>query len=157
MYLLVPNHHCGWYISSARTKVTSKPATEWNISYLLDCWLGISSVDGLHCWLLVAPIYWSPIGLDTVENSWGLFQIYRDLLRKLQFLVWYVSLVTYLGSRIGDCIYQTKIKSRYQSWISSKNLAQNQNNWSANSQLDSLRTKNRMYYYFNKLFKKLWV
>ena len=81
---LAPIHHSGWYLSPSPRKVTSKPATKWNISYLLDFWLGILSVDGLHMRLLGAPIYLSPIELETIENSWGLFRIYRELLRKIQ-------------------------------------------------------------------------
>ena len=84
MDLLTLSYHIGWYLISSPIKITSKPPTKWNISYLLDCWLGISSVDNLNLWLLGAPIYLSPIGLQTVENSWCVFRIYRDLLRKIQ-------------------------------------------------------------------------
>ena len=64
--------------------VTSKPSTMWNISYLLDCWLVISSVDSLHLWIVDAPIYLSLISLETVEKSWGVFRIYRDLPSNIQ-------------------------------------------------------------------------
>ena len=81
---LASSHHRGWYLSSAPREVTFKQATKWNISYLLDCWFGISSVGGLHFWLLGAPIYLSIIIIETVENIWGVFWIYRNLPRKIQ-------------------------------------------------------------------------
>ena len=87
-------HHCGLYLSSAPRKVTSKPATKWSFKMFLDCWLGILSVEGLHLWLFGAPIYWSPIGIDTVENSQEVFWIYRDLLREIQ----YFGLICVIGN-----------------------------------------------------------
>ena len=68
------------------------PATMWNISFLLYCWLGILSVDGLHLWLLGALLYWSRIGLENTENGWGVLLMYRHLLRKIQYfgLIWVV-------------------------------------------------------------------
>ena len=68
---LALSHHRGWNLCLSPRKVTSKPSTKWKISYLLDCWHGIFSVDGLQLWLLGAPIYSLLIGLETVENSWG--------------------------------------------------------------------------------------
>ena len=82
---LTMSHHCGWYLSSSPRKITSKPSTKWSISYLLDCLLGIFYVDGLHLWLLSAPIYLYPIKIETVENIWGIFRIYRNLLSKIQY------------------------------------------------------------------------
>ena len=64
--------------------VTSKLATKWNTSYLLGCWLSISSGDGLHLWLLGAQFYLTLFGIDTVENSWGVKWICRDLPRNIQ-------------------------------------------------------------------------
>ena len=54
-------------------------------SFLFHCWLGIAPVEGLHLWLLGALVYLILFVLDTVENSWGVDWIYRDLPRKALF------------------------------------------------------------------------
>ena len=51
-------------------------------SFLLYCWLGISSIEGLHLWLLGALVYLILFVIYTVENSWGVDWIYRYLPRK---------------------------------------------------------------------------
>ena len=76
--------------------IPSQPLYKWNISYLLDCWFGISSVDCLHLWLLGATIYWSQIVLETVDKSWGVLLIYKDLPRNIQ----YFGLVYVVGNLV---------------------------------------------------------
>ena len=67
--------------------VTSKLATKWKTSYLLDFWLSIFSANGLQLWLLGTLVYLTLFGLDTVENSWGVNLIYRDVPRNIKSLV----------------------------------------------------------------------
>ena len=43
------------------------------------------SVDGLHLWLFDALLYWSVIGLEIVDNNWGVLLVYINLLRKIQY------------------------------------------------------------------------
>ena len=83
------SHHHGWYFKSATRKVLSSPLTKWNIPYLLDCWIVSSYVDGLHLWLMGAIIYSSSIWIETVENCWSVFWIYRDFRSKIQSFGWF--------------------------------------------------------------------
>ena len=62
----------------------SKLGTQWKTNYLLGCWLCISSGDSLHLWLLVALVYITLFGIDTIENSWSVNWIYRDFRSNIQ-------------------------------------------------------------------------
>ena len=61
-----------------------KLATKWKTTYLLGCWLSISSGDSLHLWLLSALFYLTLFVIDTLENSWGLNWIPRDFTINIQ-------------------------------------------------------------------------
>ena len=65
-------------------QVTSKLSTKWNKSYLLGCWLIISSGVSLHLWLFGALVFLTLFITDNVENNWGVKWIYRDLPRNMQ-------------------------------------------------------------------------
>ena len=60
-----------------------KLATKWKTTYLLGCWLRISSGDGFHLWLLGALVYLNMFCIDTVENSWGVNWTPRDFTRNI--------------------------------------------------------------------------
>ena len=70
--------------NASACEVTSKLATNWNNSYLLSCWLCISSGNGLHLWLLGALVYLTLFGINTVENSWDVKWIHRYLTRNIK-------------------------------------------------------------------------
>ena len=65
--------------------VPSKLATKWKTSYLWGCWLRILSGDSFHVGLLGALVCLTLFGIDTVEKSWGVNWIYRDLPINIQF------------------------------------------------------------------------
>ena len=69
----------------------------------------------------------SLVGNDSVENSWGANWIPRLFYEEI-------------GSRIGDGIYYTKIKSGCKSRIYCKNSARNKYTWRKQSRTASLHT-----------------
>ena len=154
---LAPSHCCGWYLSSEPRKVPTKPSTKWNISFLFYCWLGISSVDGLHLWLLDTILYKSMIGLETVEKSWDVFIIYRDLLRKIQ----YFCLICVIGNLLRIRHWRWYKPDKNQERMLILNLLKEFSTKSIylKYQLPVGQSSHRniMKYYFNKLFKTLWV
>ena len=157
METLAPSHHYGWYLISVPSKVPSKPANKWNISFLLYCWLGVLYVDVLYLWLLGALLYWSRIGLETVENSWGVFLIYRDLLRKIQ----YFGLICVVGDLLGIKHWKWYISDKKQERMLILNLLQEFRTKSIylKYQLPAGQSSHRngINYPFNVLFKTLRV
>ena len=63
-----------------------KLATKWKTTYLLGCWISISSGDVLHLWLWGALVYLTLFGIFTAENSWGVNWILIDFTRNIKFL-----------------------------------------------------------------------
>ena len=72
-------------LSTDKTGIRAlKLATKLNTTYLLGCWLRISSGDGLHLWLFGAIVYLTFSGIYTVDNSWDVNWIPRDFTRNIQ-------------------------------------------------------------------------
>ena len=55
-----------------------------NTTYLLGCWLRILFGDGFRLWLLVALVYLTFFGIDTVEKSWCVNWIPREFTRSIK-------------------------------------------------------------------------
>ena len=61
-----------------------KLASKWKTTYLLGCWLCISSGDCLHLWLLGILVYLTLFGIDTVEIIWCVNWIIRHFTSNIQ-------------------------------------------------------------------------